>query len=106
MFYFFFCFFFSSRRRHTRLQGDWSSDVCSSDLERGHEHPPCLTGTAWLTPLVHHLDEHRFGLNVIALVGRTLERDDPDFLRAVDVDDGQIPGASALLARLRGEHLA
>src|SRR6266446_6623968 len=32
-------FFFSSRRRHTRLQGDWSSDVCSSDLiERGsHE---------------------------------------------------------------------
>src|SRR5256885_10024633 len=27
-----FYFFFSSRRRHTRLQGDWSSDVCSSDL--------------------------------------------------------------------------
>src|SRR5256885_11468589 len=27
-----FVFFFSSRRRHTRLQGDWSSDVCSSDL--------------------------------------------------------------------------
>src|SRR5256885_9348211 len=25
-------FFFSSRRRHTRLQGYWSSDVCSSDL--------------------------------------------------------------------------
>src|SRR6266850_7890337 len=29
----FFLFFFSSRRRHTRLQGDWSSDVCSSDLD-------------------------------------------------------------------------
>src|SRR5256885_10987910 len=28
-------FFFSSRRRHTRLQGDWSSDVCSSDLTAG-----------------------------------------------------------------------
>src|SRR6266487_5053419 len=27
-------FFFSSRRRHTRWTGDWSSDVCSSDLER------------------------------------------------------------------------
>src|SRR5205807_6459305 len=26
--------FFSSRRRHTRLQGDWSSDVCSSNLKR------------------------------------------------------------------------
>src|SRR5215467_15636582 len=30
-----FFFFFSSRRRHTRLQGDWSSDVCSSDLTLG-----------------------------------------------------------------------
>src|SRR5256885_6713036 len=30
-------FFFSSRRRHTRLQGDWSSDVCSSDLPRNNE---------------------------------------------------------------------
>src|SRR5690606_40642407 len=27
-----FCFF-SSRRRHTRFSRDWSSDVCSSDLE-------------------------------------------------------------------------
>src|SRR5690349_25161863 len=27
-------FFFSSRRRHTRSLRDWSSDVCSSDLER------------------------------------------------------------------------
>src|SRR5215213_10653841 len=29
----FFFFFFSSRRRHTRLVSDWSSDVCSSDLD-------------------------------------------------------------------------
>src|SRR3712207_7504492 len=28
-----FFFFFSSRRRHTRYWRDWSSDVCSSDLE-------------------------------------------------------------------------
>src|SRR5699024_11869766 len=27
-------FFFSSRGRHTRSKRDWSSDVCSSDLER------------------------------------------------------------------------
>src|SRR5256886_9576332 len=27
-----FVFFFSSRRRHTRFDCDWSSDVCSSDL--------------------------------------------------------------------------
>src|SRR5207249_5256840 len=28
-------FFFSSRRRHTRSKRDWSSDVCSSDLDLG-----------------------------------------------------------------------
>src|SRR5439155_17693316 len=28
-------FFFSSRRRHTRWPRDWSSDVCSSDLQLG-----------------------------------------------------------------------
>src|SRR5207249_11646329 len=32
-FFVFFFFFFSSRRRHTRSKRDWSSDVCSSDLE-------------------------------------------------------------------------
>src|SRR5258707_1655246 len=30
-----FFFFFSSRRRHTRYWRDWSSDVCSSDLNAG-----------------------------------------------------------------------
>src|SRR6266487_4729605 len=42
-------FFFSSRRRHTRWTGDWSSDVCSSDLERERrrlEVKPGLTGWA------------------------------------------------------------
>src|SRR2546426_6940399 len=40
-------FFFSSRRRHTRLQGDWSSDVCSSDLlaqRRRTQHPSAVAG--------------------------------------------------------------
>src|SRR5438876_3425693 len=32
IFLFLVLFFFSSRRRHTRWTGDWSSDVCSSDL--------------------------------------------------------------------------
>src|SRR6202000_3529855 len=32
-------FFFSSRRRHTRWTGDWSSDVCSSDLPRSWVGP-------------------------------------------------------------------
>src|SRR5205807_7871356 len=37
-----FVFFFSSRRRHTRLQGDWSSDVCSSDLFRLSSQLPII----------------------------------------------------------------
>src|SRR5205807_2813981 len=44
-FFFFFFFFFSSRRRHTRLQGDWSSDVCSSDL-RHDRQGEIIAGTA------------------------------------------------------------
>src|SRR5262245_62337739 len=32
-----FFFFFSSRRRHTRCLSDWSSDVCSSDLDASRE---------------------------------------------------------------------
>src|SRR6266581_3293669 len=30
------CFFFSSKRRHPSWTGDWSSDVCSSDLTAVH----------------------------------------------------------------------
>src|SRR5438876_2505384 len=37
------CFFFSSRRRHTRWTGDWSSDVCSSDLS---SHGPAVHSNA------------------------------------------------------------
>src|SRR2546428_4537742 len=33
LYWYMFFFFFSSRRRHTRSDRDWSSDVCSSDLE-------------------------------------------------------------------------
>src|SRR5438046_8210231 len=39
-------FFFSSRRRHTRLVSDWSSDVCSSDLD-GWRSVQCRFPTDW-----------------------------------------------------------
>src|SRR5437879_6620915 len=38
------CFFFSSRRRHTRYIGDWSSDVCSSDLPPNGNAPRAPAG--------------------------------------------------------------
>src|SRR5256885_2017621 len=38
--------FFSSRIRHTRFQGDWSSDVCSSDLRLTSRQPPPISPAA------------------------------------------------------------
>src|SRR5438094_6880963 len=40
-------FFFSSRRRHTRSYGDWSSDVCSSDLMP----KPAMVALSWAIKL-------------------------------------------------------
>src|SRR5437899_9176246 len=52
MFFCFIFFFFSSRRRHTRCLSDWSSDVCSSDLDKievklrdGRNFPATVVGT-------------------------------------------------------------
>src|SRR5215467_12770015 len=45
--FFFFFFFFSSRRRHTSLQGDWSSDVCSSDLRPPPASAPPTSSKPW-----------------------------------------------------------
>src|SRR5256885_1160834 len=65
-------FFFSSRRRHTRLQGDWSSDVCSSDLSledcardavalaRGEKHQP-VAFTIPDAEVAHMVSEARRG---------------------------------------------
>src|SRR5688572_30912470 len=53
LFFFFFFFFFSSRRRHTRFDCDWSSDVCSSDLNspraRHPQKPAGHSNAAWPT---------------------------------------------------------
>src|SRR5690554_2150525 len=48
-FHFLFFFFFSSRRRHTRCGRDWSSDVCSSDLDRIYQA---------LVPAIVHAKRH------------------------------------------------
>src|SRR5207247_4985332 len=43
-------FFFSSRRRHTSSTRDWSSDVCSSDLEPyARHHTPRFYAPHWLS---------------------------------------------------------
>src|SRR6267154_3022390 len=58
------CFFFSSRRRHTRWTGDWSSDVCSSDLGDvgGHEVGGELNALKFqVEDFGEGLDEERLG---------------------------------------------
>src|SRR3712207_9443527 len=45
------CVFFSSRRRHTRYWRDWSSDVCSSDLDiNWYRNGKFEDPTRYLTP--------------------------------------------------------
>src|SRR5438477_3320261 len=73
-FFIFFFFFFSSRRRHTRLTCDWSSDVCSSDLNdrvkqmRELLRRDTLHGhLAGDEPLIDHFDRDAHGRG-----GRTL----------------------------------
>src|SRR6266508_4880837 len=62
------CFFFSSRRRHTRWPRDWSSDVCSSDLQRFL----LLHEMHCLSQQVNHLLESRRLRPEVALAGSQL----------------------------------
>src|SRR5256885_10226219 len=85
-------FFFSSRRRHTRLQGDWSSDVCSSDLATLGDH-------------VHESATRSAEFRVRAL------RDHNHLAHGVEVEREWRPLSAALLAedrkstRLNSSHL-
>src|SRR5690349_24231444 len=70
-------FFFSSRRRHTRSLRDWSSDVCSSDLQpRGVVLVTGPTGSGKSTTLaamVNHKNENEEG-HVLTIEDRSEER--------------------------------
>src|SRR6266496_5513797 len=63
----FFFFFFSSRRRHTRSLRDWSSDVCSSDLETFRKLHPTLKEQHFLNPKEEEDDPYE-STQVTALV--------------------------------------
>src|SRR6266487_4877726 len=77
-----FWFFFSSRRRHTRWTGDWSSDVCSSDLRSrpgGAGSGPARglgTGRHGLAP-PRRQDQRRADLRPPAATGHSAARAGP-----------------------------
>src|SRR5438445_1941183 len=60
-----FFFFFSSRRRHTRYWRDWSSDVCSSDLEK---YQGRASGQPALDPVVQRARAREVREQVLHLV--------------------------------------
>src|SRR6266542_6531618 len=83
-------FFFSSRRRHTRCYRDWSSDVCSSDLEaellregraQALVEPPVLDGVGRAG-----VETARAGLADTELLGELAVR----LERGVGEDDGRV----------------
>src|SRR5690606_40606854 len=76
-------FFFSSRRRHTRFSRDWSSDVCSSDLDLGDRQ---LTLTAF--PIAHTSTD----ITVFDSKTQTLWTGDLLFVERTPSIDGDIKG--------------
>src|SRR5256885_8439804 len=93
-------FFFSSRRRHTRLQGDWSSDVCSSDLVHVNGVPTrsCVTPVSAVQ-----------GKKITTIEGLSPDGDHPlqkawiaeQVPQCGYCQSGQIMAAAALLARTK-----
>src|SRR6266446_2289577 len=84
-------FFFSSRRRHTRLQGDWSSDVCSSDLAYVNPHALIcarIVGRDIAHPLDRALIAHR--LDAAVALRKRLTRD--PYYRLVFGESDGLPG--------------
>src|SRR4030042_2208456 len=76
-------FFFASRRRHTRCSRDWSSDVCSSDLDLSFADRKIFDRITWAIN-----DRGRVGLVGDNGTGKTT------LLRAIlggiDLDEGSI----------------
>src|SRR5437762_11050395 len=72
-------FFFSSRRRHTRYIGDWSSDVCSSDL-------PARELADWRKRLIDYLIRSR-SFDEARLLVATIKREQTDQERALERDE-------------------
>src|SRR5688500_1625450 len=80
----------SSRRRHTRLQGDWSSDVCSSDLRSGQKPATCaFRHTSGETPRSlsqrRHIRPVRFGTSSRVLAEILSQPGDVPHLQALEV---------------------
>src|SRR6266487_5783075 len=96
-------FFFSSRRRHTRWTGDWSSDVCSSDLEVSRQLKEYFAGERTRFELPLRADGDEFQRSVWTEIARipygttvtygeiAAALDDPSLARDVGAAVGRNP---------------
>src|SRR5256884_3403783 len=92
-------FFFSSRRRHTRCSRDWSSDVCSSDLD--HEQRDPLR----LAQALERLAEARRQRERHVSTAERLDRSSPPVRRELE-QRGRIGQPPPPVVELRGERLS
>src|SRR3712207_6711242 len=105
----FFFFFFSSRRRHTRYWRDWSSDVCSSDLEAIQLGKPVLSvplrGQFEQVMNARYLQREGFGMCAPVVDAHVLS----SFLAGLDTfpdrlgkyaQDGNLEALETILARV------
>src|SRR5699024_11388573 len=75
-------FFFSSRRRHTRSKRDWSSDVCSSDLN-WYNLNRIRRDTSALSPYIDTFDPPYYNFHNPEADQETLERSEAIVLREI-----------------------
>src|SRR5699024_12030984 len=81
----FFIFFFSSRRRHTRSKRDWSSDVCSSDLDKLLKLFDRMISSKVDGIIVQGIQGERF----VELVHKAVEREIPIITVDTDVPNSE-----------------
>src|SRR6267143_4822557 len=106
-------FFFSSRRRHPSGNCDWSSDVCSSDLEAVLALAAVHHGIGEMVDVAARLPDHRVhedrGVqphHLVALMHEVAPPDALDVVLELDAERAVVParaGAAVDLARLEDE---
>src|SRR5438034_1048320 len=111
--FFFFFFFFSSRRRHTRSLCDWSSDVCSSDLQAARvvvlgDGGPWIWGIAALhfpgtieIVDLYHAREHLANLGKCIYGPTCREAKQWAAARSEQLDQGDVEAVITSMKRLR-----
>src|SRR5699024_6256763 len=86
--------FFSSRRRHTRSKRDWSSDVCSSDLQNVRRLKTLGIETQFLTANMTSMGNSEFVLTIFGALAQEESANTSKrikFGKKVNAEKGRVP---------------